>query len=121
MRFVIDADLPRATGELLRKYGHEAIDVRDIGLGASKDPDIAQFARNQGACILTGDFGFANVPIYPPHEYHGIVVLELPRDATAQFILHLLESFLRNQELLALIPRRLAIVEAGRVRLRPKD
>jgi predicted nuclease of predicted toxin-antitoxin system len=121
VRFVIDADLPRATQELLRKYGHEAIDVRDIGLGAAEDPLIAQFAREQNACILTGDFGFSNVNDYPPHEYHGIVVLELPRDATARFILNLIESFLRNQEVLSLLPRRLAIVEAGRVRLRPKD
>ena len=36
MQFLIDEDLPRSTGNLLRLYGHEAIDVRDIGLrGAS--------------------------------------------------------------------------------------
>ena len=32
MQFLIDEDLPRSTGNLLRRYEHEAIDVRDIGL-----------------------------------------------------------------------------------------
>ncbi|GAH98136.1 unnamed protein product [marine sediment metagenome] len=32
MQFLIDEDLPRSTGDLLRSYGHKAIDVRDIGL-----------------------------------------------------------------------------------------
>jgi predicted nuclease of predicted toxin-antitoxin system len=32
MRFLIDADLPRSVAEVIRRHGHEAIDVRDIGL-----------------------------------------------------------------------------------------
>ena len=46
-------------------------------------------------------------------------MLELPRDATAACILHLLEEILRQSEVLARLPRKLAIVEAGRIRLRP--
>jgi predicted nuclease of predicted toxin-antitoxin system len=34
MRFLIDADLPRRTAGLLKTYGHEAVDVRDVGQGA---------------------------------------------------------------------------------------
>ena len=44
MRFLIDEDLPRATSELLRNYGHEAIDVRDIILKGAKDSEIASYA-----------------------------------------------------------------------------
>ena len=32
MRFLIDEDLPRSTGDLLRRYEHKAVDVRDIGV-----------------------------------------------------------------------------------------
>jgi len=35
--FAIDADLPRSTKTLLEKFGHEAMDVRDIGLRSAKD------------------------------------------------------------------------------------
>ncbi len=41
MRFLIDEDLPRSTDNLLRQYGHEAIDVRDIGLRGATDTEIA--------------------------------------------------------------------------------
>ena len=53
MRFLIDEDLPRSTGDLLRQYGHEAIDVRDIGLRGSKDPEIAAYAQKNGLSLLT--------------------------------------------------------------------
>jgi predicted nuclease of predicted toxin-antitoxin system len=119
VRFLIDADLPRSTKPLLERFGHEAIDVRDVGLRSAKDLVIARYARDHRACLLTGDFGFADIRNYPPESYYGIIVLELPRDATAAFILHLIEEILRQNEVLARLPRKLAIVEAGRIRLRP--
>jgi hypothetical protein len=117
--FLIDADLPRSTKPLLERFGHEAIDVRDVGLRSAKDPVIARYAQDHQACLLTGDFGFADIRNYPPESYYGVVVLELPRDATATFILHLIEGILRQSEVLAQLPSKLAIVEAGRIRLRP--
>ena len=119
MRFLIDADLPRSTKPLLEKCGHEATDVRDIGLRHAKDPGIARYALDYSSCLLTGDFGFADVRNYPPEKYHGIVVLELPRDADAKFILGLIESFVQQTAILTRLSGRLAIVEAGRIRLRP--
>ena len=119
LRFLIDADLPRSAKPLMERFGHEAIDVRDIGLRNAKDPVIARYAQDHQACLLTGYFGFADIRNYPPETYYGIVVLELPRDATAAFILHLIEEILRQHEVLARLPRRLAIVEADRIRLRP--
>lgn len=89
-------------------------------MGSAKDPEIARFAREKQACLLTGDFGFANVRMYPPPDFHGIVVFELPRNATASFILRLVESFLQQSEVLRVLPGRLAIVDSSRIRLRPR-
>jgi predicted nuclease of predicted toxin-antitoxin system len=119
VRFLIDADLPLSTKPLLERFGHEAIDVRDVGLGNAKDPFIARYAQDHQACLLTGDFGFADIRNYPPESYYGIVVLELPRDTTATFILHLLEEMLSQNHVVTRLGGRLAIVEAGRIRLRP--
>lgn len=119
MRFLVDADLPRGTAPLIVAFGHEAIDVRDIGLGSADDPDIAAHAKAEGLCLITGDFGFADIRNYPPADYFGIVVLELPRDATAKTILALVEGFLQQPAVLNRLPSRLAIVAAGRIRLRP--
>jgi predicted nuclease of predicted toxin-antitoxin system len=118
MRFLIDEDLPRSTGDLLRRYGHEAIDVRDIGLRGAKDSRIAEHAKKRSLCLITGDFDFSDVRNYPPTEYAGLVVLSLPKNATASFILNLLESFLRQGSLVSQLVGKLAIVEPGRVRIR---
>ncbi len=119
MHFLIDADLPRPLKPLLERYGHEATDVRDIGLGSAKDPLIAAYAQTHQVCLLTGDFGFADIRNYVPAAYAGLVVLELPRNTTASFIVRLVESLLQQPEVVAKIEGRLAIVAAGRVRLRP--
>lgn len=87
MRFLIDADLPRSTAALLKRYDHEATDVRDIGLREAKDREIAAYARGQGLSLITGDFDFSDVRNYPPKQYSGIVVLRLPKTSTVSFIL----------------------------------
>ena len=43
--FLIDASLPRAVANPIRTYGHQATDVRDIGMGSASDQDIADYAR----------------------------------------------------------------------------
>ncbi len=119
MHFLIDADLPRSVKPLIERYGHDATDVRDIGLASAQDPQIALYAQSRRVCLITGDFGFADIRNYVPAAYAGIVVLELPRNATAAFIVRLVESLLQQPEVLAKLEGRLAIVEPGRVRLRP--
>jgi predicted nuclease of predicted toxin-antitoxin system len=119
MRLLIDADLPRQCVELIRRYGHEAQDIRDIGMGKASDPEIARAAHGGGYGLVTGDFGFADVRTYPPESYFGIVVLVFPNDATANFILGLVQSLFERPELLDRLPGRLAIVEPGRIRFRP--
>jgi predicted nuclease of predicted toxin-antitoxin system len=119
VRFLIDADLPRSAKALLEKYGHEGIDARDVGLKHAKDQTIARYALEHQACLITGDFGFADIRNYPPQEYQGLLVLELPRNATGTFILTLIEDFLKQSQIVNRLPGRLAVVEASRIRLRP--
>ncbi len=119
MRFLIDADLPRSATSLLRRHGHDAVDVRDVGLGAASDSEIARRARDERRCLVTGDFGFADVRNYVPESYAGIMVLALPAGATARLILRLIEDVMQQPQILARLAGRLAIVEPGRLRLRP--
>ena len=120
MKFLIDADLPRRTPGLFHRGGHEAVHVCDVGIGAAGDVEVAAYAQSQGMCLVTGDFGFADVRNYPPEKYPGLVVLQLPRTATADFILSLLESVLLQEGILEHLPGRLAIVSWGSIRLRPR-
>lgn len=119
MRFFIDASLPRSTADVLRAEGHEAVDARELGMAAAPDSDIAAHARAAGMCLLSRDFDFADMRIYPPELYAGIVVFELPNEAGRERVLSLVRGFVRQKAILDRLPGRLAIVEAHRTRLRP--
>lgn len=118
MRFLIDEDLPCATSKLLKRYGHEAIDIRDTNLRGAKDFQIASFAKKESLCIITGDFDFSDIRNYPPSQYFGLVVLSIPKHSTAVYILNLIEEFLKQEKLISEMPGKLAVVKPGSIRIR---
>ncbi len=104
---------------MLRRMGHDAVDVRDLGMAGVTDDVIALHARSNRQALITRDFDFADIRNYPPADYFGIVVLKLPDDATAPQIVKLLETFAGREDWLGRLAGRLAIVEVWRVRFRP--
>src|SRR5229473_2616522 len=92
--FLVDASLPYAAGDVIRGYGHQATDVRDIALGTADDQVIADHARQLKLALITGDLDFGNILEYPPSNYFGIIVIRRPDKATSAFILSLMEQFL---------------------------
>ena len=118
MKFLVDEDLPRSAAPLLRELGYEAADVRDVGLRGASDDRIAAYARTNDFCIVTADGGFANIRQYPPGEYHGLIILDLPTRATVPMILRLLREFFAHSDIVRDLSGRLAIVAFGRIRLR---
>ena len=118
MRFLIDENLPRRVGELLQAHGHESLDVRDIDLRGASDAEIAAYAKAEGLCLLTRDAGFGDVRAYPPAEYAGIVVVDLPARASVDLIEQVVVGFIQQEQVLAALPGHLAIVQPGQIRLR---
>jgi predicted nuclease of predicted toxin-antitoxin system len=118
LRFLIDACLPRDFAHALTTYGHVAIDVRDIGMRRADDPDIAAHAKLQALCLLTEDWGFADIRMYPPGDYHGIVVFETPDNSVDEKLMSL-RNLLDRGDVVKALGGRLAIVTMTRVRLRP--
>ena len=119
MRFLVDANMPRSAAGAIQRLGHEAVDVRDVGLGGADDTQIAVYAMEHKLALVTRDFDFSDVRNYPPADYAGIIVLELPDDAVAATVVKVMESFVSQPQLLAHVAGRLAIVESWRVRFRP--
>lgn len=118
MRFLVDEDLPRSTSKLFQRCGHESIDVRDVGLRGAVDSKIASYAQRERLCLVTGDFDFSDIRNYSPNQYSGIIVLSLPKDATANFILNLLDRLLEQKEILPTLAGKLAIVDLANIRIR---
>jgi predicted nuclease of predicted toxin-antitoxin system len=119
MKFLLDANMPRSSAGVLRSLGHEADDVRDILASGADDATVAAHAKTHKLALVTRDFDFSDIRNYPPTDYSGIVVLELPDDAIAAQINQTLEKFVANADWLSQLPGRLAIVESWRVRFRP--
>jgi hypothetical protein len=117
--FLIDASLPRPTAALVASHGHNATDVRDIGMGTAPDQQIAAFAQANQLILFTKDQDFGNVLDYPPDQYHGIAVVEPPPRAGRDTVLALVVQLLRQKDVIDQLPGRLAIVQMGRIRLRP--
>lgn len=120
MRFLLDANLPRRTSAAVASHGHQAFDVRDIGLGSADDATIAAHAQANSLALITRDYDFSDIRNYAPQSYHGLAVLDLPNNAIADDVVRLVESFVSRADLLSYLPGRLAIVSQGRVRFRPK-
>lgn len=59
MRFVIDAQLPPSLASVLRREGHGAVAVRDIGLRDSPDRGIWAHCVQTGEVIVSKDDDFA--------------------------------------------------------------
>lgn len=118
MRFLIDACLPRDFVLAIESYGHVAIDARDIGMRRADDTQIAAHAKREGFALLSEDWGFADIRIYPPAEYHGIVVFETHNDTIDQKVAAL-RHLLDRPDIVGQLPGRLAIVTSTRIRLRP--
>jgi predicted nuclease of predicted toxin-antitoxin system len=117
--FLVDASLPRATGDVIRAHGHQATDVRDIGLGTADDQDIADHARRHQFGLITADQDFGNILAFPPGDYFGLVIIRPPEGATTAIVLAMVERFLNDANVMANLEGRLVIVEASRIRCRP--
>ncbi len=91
--FVIDEDMPRSTGKILREHGYDVKDIRDYGLRGAADEEIYGFAQKQKAVVLTGDRDFGNILRFPLGEHCGIVISHFPNEMpTSEINNYLVES-----------------------------
>ncbi|HAB16062.1 MAG TPA: DUF5615 family PIN-like protein [Verrucomicrobiota bacterium] len=105
MRFLLDANLPRSTAALIRETGHEVSEVRECLPPGAPDEQAAQLARQEHRILVTRGFDFADIRNYPPHQYPGLIVLELPDDATARQVNQTIKAFLARSDWVAQLPR----------------
>lgn len=116
IKFLLDADMPRSSARVVRTFGFEVEDVRDINMGSAKDIEIIEYALKKGEIIITRDTDFGEVLRYPEHP--GAIIFRLPYTFTAKEINDRLRIFLESvseQE----IVNSIVIVELDKYRKRP--
>jgi predicted nuclease of predicted toxin-antitoxin system len=94
LKFLMDADMPRSSAQVIRNMGFDVEDVRDIGMRAAKDREIIEFALINKRIIVTRDTDFGEVLRYPEHP--GAIILRLPYTFTAIEINRRLEEFFKS-------------------------
>jgi predicted nuclease of predicted toxin-antitoxin system len=60
MRFLLDANMPRAALRALIAAGHSATHVHDLEMGRASDDLIDRHAQSTGAILVTWDLDFAD-------------------------------------------------------------
>ena len=95
----------------------DSTDVRDIGLGDAADETIASHAKSNQMVIVTRDGDFGDIRNYPPSDYAGILVVDVPDNFTAAQIVAVLAAFLDASPTIDL-NKKLVVLEPSRVRIR---
>jgi predicted nuclease of predicted toxin-antitoxin system len=116
MEFKVDENLPVEVADLLRQIGYDAVTVLEQHLGGSPDPDIASVCQQEGRVLITLDTDFADIRVYPPAQFPGLIVLRLNRQDKPHVlkVVNRLIPMLSSESLEHL----LWIVEETRVRIR---
>lgn len=116
MKFKIDENLPVEVAELLQQANYDAMTVHDQNLQGRNDTTLSQICQQEKRILITFDLDFADIRIYPPEEYPGIIVLRLPRQ-DKPYVLSVLQRLI-PQICLNPLEQRLWIVEENQLRIR---
>ena len=116
MRFKLDENLSGKLTRLFAEAGHDAVTVGEQGMTGEGDAGVASVCAAEGRVLVTLDTDFADIRVYPPERYPGIVVLRLGRQGPR----HQMEVVSRLLRQLSgpSLQGQLWIVEDTRVRIR---
>jgi len=91
----VDEDLPRATVQMLRDGGYEALSVTEQGMGGYQDPALWRAVQSEERFLVTVDKGFADIRSYLPGSHFGVLLLRPDEDGIRP-VIELLERVLTS-------------------------
>ncbi len=72
-RFLLDENVPKSVKRLLESRGFQA---EYAGKGV-KNSQLIAISKERTSVLISRDSDFLNTSLYPPKEYHGIVVFQI--------------------------------------------
>lgn len=99
MKFLLDQGMPRGAVVEIRRFGHDASHVADLGLERASDSEILDVARSSQAVVVTLDADFHAIMATGTERLPSVVRLRLEgvRAAGLATILTNVHSKLRDE------------------------
>ena len=116
MRFLADAGISPNTVDFLRRSGHEAVHVRELGMQRAPDRLLVEMAQAEDRILLTFDLDFGEILALGVVARPSVVLFRLS-DERADSVNRRLEGVLSEQAE-ALASGVLILVEDARYRIR---
>lgn len=116
MRFLLDMNLPPAMADWLRSEGHDAVHIREIGLGHLPDRDVFVRAAEDGRIVVTYHLDFGEIVGLAGATGSGVVLLRL-RLARQHYLRQRLQAAIAEAAE-ALQTGATVVVEDTRIRIR---
>ena len=116
MRFLADMGVSMSTVRALRAQGHQAVHLRELGLGTLSDADILERARQEERVVLTFDLDFGDLLAAGSFDLPSVIVFRL-HNQTPSFVTPTLLDVLAHQGR-ALEDGAIVIIEDTRHRVR---
>ncbi|MHA1593548.1 MAG: DUF5615 family PIN-like protein [Candidatus Baldrarchaeia archaeon] len=74
LKFLLDENVPISVYRYLLRIKNYEVEYVPRG---SDDQKVAKLAKEKKAILITRDSDFANIVLYPPEEYYGIIVFRI--------------------------------------------
>jgi predicted nuclease of predicted toxin-antitoxin system len=119
VKFKIDENLPLEFVDVLRPIGYIAMTVKEQDLHGKADSEVINKCSEENFILITSDLDFADIRLYPPENYSGLIVFRINH----QDKWHLIQVFKNIVPILKQekVKGRLWIVEENRIRVRGGD
>lgn len=118
MKFLIDNALSPKIADGLRRLGHDAVHVLDIGFQTASDRAILSLALEQGRVVISIDTDFGALLAASSDRKPSVVLIRRKGGRTSERQLGLLRSNLPALESI-LSAGAIVVIEDGRIRIRP--
>jgi predicted nuclease of predicted toxin-antitoxin system len=119
LRFFADQCISNSIIEILLDAGHEVLLLRDHIPADSPDSVVISKAQELDAILISLNGDFADIVMYPPEKYRGIISLQIRNHPEViQKIMSRLNEFLSSHSDAEYYDSKLLLVEAHRIRIR---